>query len=334
MKRFSFLNQLFLAGIIAVLAIGCNKSDDVVVKPTITNLEIGLENSKKAYAGADLHIGAQVAAQNTLENIVVEIHAATAGGWEFSEAFTDGITGAKNAEFHEHIDIPATAAPGSYHIHIKVADRAGNVTEMESDLTIEKKNPAAALIFTEVGGTAEGHGDHFHGLPGTEGASDTVSFDETGAVIANGHLHLDPDGIYKISLKTYNASLAETQNKFIADEATADGYKAFLIGGSFVLNANTTNESGAIFQTRETQYANGIAVVGAAKTTGVISYFKLGHANEGEKEVTFIMRKLNAGVKATITRSDWNRADYTNAFAGTNELALKFEIHAEEGHDH
>jgi hypothetical protein len=45
------------------------------------------------------------------------------------------------------------------------------------------------------------------------------------------------------------------------------------------------------------------------------------------------MRKLNTGVKATITRADWNRADYATAFAGTNELQLKFEIHAEE-HSH
>ncbi len=60
----------------------------------------------------------------------------------------------------------------------------------------------------------------------------------------------------------------------------------------------------------------------------------MGHANQGEKDVQFVMRKLNAGVKATITRVDWNRADYATAFAGANELELKFEIHAEDGHDH
>jgi hypothetical protein len=149
-------------------------------------------------------------------------------------------------------------------------------------------------------------------------------------VISNGHLHPEATGIYRITLKTYDASGNETQNKFIADAGTAEGYKAFLVGGDFVLNPKTTGETGAIFQTRETQYADGTAVTGGAtKTTGVTSYFKAGVDNKSEKDVTFVMRKLNAGVKATITRSDWNRNDYATAFAGTNELELKFEIHAE-----
>lgn len=332
MKSTHVLRNLCLVFLVIAGVVGCKKDKDMVAKPTVENLEIGSGNNKKAFAGSDLHLDADVAAAGILENVVVEIKSTSTGGWQFSEAFTDGITGTRNANFHKHIDIPATVAPGSYRLFFKVADKAGQVTTVESDLTIEKKNPSAALIFTKVSGEGvEGHGDHFHGLGAAiDGAKDTVTFDDKGAVIANGHLHLAATGIYRINLVTYDAAGKETQNKFIADAATADNYKAFLVGGNFVLNANTTGETGALFQTRELQYADGTAVTGGAtKTTGVITWFKAGTDNKTTKNVSFIMRKVNAGVKATITRADWNRTDYATAFAGTNELELKFEIHAE-----
>jgi len=195
----------------------------------------------------------------------------------------------------------------------------------------------AELIFTEVSGDGVyPHGDHFHGLGGAvEGESITVKFDENGIATSNGHLHLEADAVYKIELKAWDYTGKEVQNDFIADKATADQYKAFLIGGDFVLNPDSDDESGAIFQPREQTYADGTAVGGQYETTGILSYFTIGHDNEGPtKEVTYVLRKLNAGVKANITRSDWNRSDYTTAFPGENVLELKFEIHAEHGHHH
>lgn len=334
MKR-SFLGYVSMALLLVAGAIGCKKdNNDLVSKPTIKIVEVGSENNKKAHAGSDLHLEAEIMAAGTIENIVVGIHPKTTGGWEYTKTFTEGYTGTKNATLHEHIDIPLTATPGDYHLHIKVTDKTGQVTEAESELTIELKAPSAALIFTELTGGEDlaAHGDHFHGLgAATEVASVTVTFDEKGVVIANGHLHLKSTSIYKVALKTYDAEGGETQNKFITNEATADNYKAFLIGGSFILNPNTSEETGAIFQPRETEYADGTAVTGSGgvKTTGVTSYFIVGSDNKSEKDVSFVMRKLNTGVKPTVTRLDWNRADYATAFAGSNELELKFEIHAE-----
>ncbi|MBX3253887.1 MAG: DUF4625 domain-containing protein [Chitinophagaceae bacterium] len=314
----------------------CKKDKDTVAKPSINNLEIGLDNNKTGYPGSDIHIEGEIIAPGTIASIKVTIHPESGSGWEFDKTYTEGYAGAKNAEFHEHIDIPANAAVGDYHVHIIITDQKGNTTTAEAELKIEQKDPRAALVFTPITGSGiEPHNDHFDGLGGAvEGTPVTVTFDEDGNAISNGHLHLDPDGIYKISLKTYNANGTETQNQYIADAIAAANYKAFLAGGSFILNIHSTNGKGAIFQTRETQYADGTAVSGAVNTTGVTSYFRVGDDNEGEKEVTFIMRKLNTGVKSTITRTDWNRADYATAFAGTNELELKFEIHAEEEHDH
>ncbi|WAC40289.1 hypothetical protein [Pedobacter sp. SL55] len=194
----------------------------------------------------------------------------------------------------------------------------------------------AELIFTEVDGHA--HGDHFHDLADKAGVAPiVVKFNNKGAAISGGHMHIEAEAVYKIQLKAWDYTGKEVQNDFIANQATADNYKAFLVGGNFILNANTTDESGAIFQPRETTYGDGTAVsgTGGIGTTGVLSYFTVGHSNEGAtKELSFILRKVNAGVKATITRNDWNRVDYANVFGGQDVLKLNFEVHAEEGHLH
>jgi hypothetical protein len=201
----------------------------------------------------------------------------------------------------------------------------------DNDDPIQEGIERAELIFTEVDGHA--HGDHFHDLADKAGATPiVVKFNNKGAAISGGHLHLEAEAVYKLQLKAWDYTGKEVQNDFITNKATADNYKAFLVGGNFVLNANTTDESGAIFQPRETTYGDGTAVSGSGgiATTGVLSYFTIGHSNEGAtKNVSFVLRKVNTGVKATITRADWNRNDYATAFGGQDVLKLNFEIHAE-----
>lgn len=197
----------------------------------------------------------------------------------------------------------------------------------------------AELILTEVSGEGvEAHGDHFHGLTNAvEGEQITIKFNENGIAYSNAHLHLEADAIYKVELKAWDYTGKEVQEIYIANKAIADQYKAFLIGGNFILNANSTNETGAIFQPRELKYGDGTDVTGSGGigTTGIISYFTVGHDNEGStKEVTYVLRKLKSGIKETITRNDWNHDDYASKFAGEDVLKLSFEIHAEEGHNH
>ncbi|WP_437918780.1 hypothetical protein [Sphingobacterium sp. LRF_L2] len=216
---------------------------------------------------------------------------------------------------------------------------ATSLSSCSSDDAVEPQKEGiqrSQITFTEVSGeTVEAHGDHFHGLDaGTEGEKIVVSFDDAGNATENGHLHLEADAVYKMELKVWDYNGKEIQNEFIANKAAADQYKAFIVGGNFILNPNTTDETGAIFQPREVTYADGTAIDGKYEMTGVLSYFTIGHQNEGAKELVFVLRKLDAGVKASIERVDWNREDYEEAFAGENVLTLKFEVHAEEGHDH
>ncbi len=194
------------------------------------------------------------------------------------------------------------------------------------------------ITFTQVTGAAYPHGDHFHGLADAKDSTAiVVKFDANGEATENGHLHLDAEAVYRLDLKAWDHTGREVAADFIANETTANNYKAFLIGGDFILNPNTTNETGAIFQPRETVYGDGVSVTGAAGigTTGILSYFSAGHDNaDKSRDVTFVLRKLQPEVKSKITRLDWNKNDYANLFAGENVLELKFEIHAEHDHNH
>ncbi len=114
----------------------CEKDDDVA-KPTINNLEIGIANNHVAYAGADLHIEAEVEAVNNIDLITVEIHQEEGSSDEIVASY-DEYTGLKNTTFHQHIDIPAETPTGTYHVHITVTDQAGYQTTVEEEIGIQE----------------------------------------------------------------------------------------------------------------------------------------------------------------------------------------------------
>lgn len=131
------INKLSIGLFFVILAFSaCKKDEDVIAKPTITDLEIGSDNNKTAYPGADVHIEASILAPGSIANIKVEIHPESGSGWTFDKTYTEGYEGLKNANLHEHIDIPEDAATGEYDVHITVTDKAGNVAEAASELNI------------------------------------------------------------------------------------------------------------------------------------------------------------------------------------------------------
>ncbi|WP_192349607.1 hypothetical protein [Algoriphagus sp. Y33] len=197
----------------------------------------------------------------------------------------------------------------------------------------------SSLVFTEISGGDDlgAHGDHFHGIgSATEGESFTVEFDAEGNAVSGGHLHLDPDGIYKLELQAWDYQGNRVEGDFLKDKATADLYKAFLVGGDLILNPDTDDETGAIFQPREQTYGDETAVSGKYETTGILSYFTIGEANEGGTiMISYILREFDSPeTKGLVERTDWNSSDYTSKFAGKDVLTLDFEIHAEHEHDH
>jgi hypothetical protein len=129
---------LFLALSIPVLFEACSDDDEVVPPPSITAVEIGSDNSKIGYAGSDFHIDATINAPGGIANVQVEIHPESGTGWEYDSVYTEGLSGLKNATFHKHIDIPATAAVGHYHLHIIVTDNNGVKEDIEEEIEIKE----------------------------------------------------------------------------------------------------------------------------------------------------------------------------------------------------
>ncbi|HBX46589.1 DUF4625 domain-containing protein [Limibacterium fermenti] len=113
----------------------CEK-EDVLSKPVISGLEVGLNNSKIGYIGDDLHIEAEIVAEGLIDKIEVEIHPEGGDGKEITVIYTKHA-GSRNATLHEHIDIPADAVPGEYHLHLTVTDKAGNSTTVEEHVELK-----------------------------------------------------------------------------------------------------------------------------------------------------------------------------------------------------
>ena len=123
--------------------ISCQK-DEEIKAPEFTVFELGYDNSGTAVIGEDLHIDAEIFAEGKVSDVRVTIHhegdhlktILVDEEWEYDSTYTTNYTGAKNIDFHEHIDIPATAEAGDYHFHIIVTDMEGNRTEKEAELEI------------------------------------------------------------------------------------------------------------------------------------------------------------------------------------------------------
>lgn len=111
--------------------------DDLPAKPSITLTEVGHDNAKHCHPGHDLHLEADVVAEGLIQRIDVDIHEENGGSFKIEKSYTDGkYIGIRNTEFHEHIDIPAEAPLGEYHLHFTVTDKNGQQTTVESELNI------------------------------------------------------------------------------------------------------------------------------------------------------------------------------------------------------
>lgn len=144
--KFKTLAIFFTVAIMAIFS-SCEKDDDVVPKPVIREIELGIGDSHVAYIGADLHIQAEIVAEGKIDKITVEIHQEEGSGEEI-EAEYDEFVGLKNTTFHKHVDIPVTTVAGTYHFHLTVTDQEGNSTTLEEEITIEELADEEAPVLT------------------------------------------------------------------------------------------------------------------------------------------------------------------------------------------
>lgn len=127
----------------AMLISSCDKTGS---KPEIDFHELGIENSKTALIGEELHMDAEIEAENKIDRIEIaiqpeDVHKKSTGSsevsveWEFDTVYT-GSSGLRNTYFHEDIDIPGNAGPGHYRFHFSVTDLEGYQTTYEDELEL------------------------------------------------------------------------------------------------------------------------------------------------------------------------------------------------------
>ncbi|MEL4307721.1 DUF4625 domain-containing protein [Joostella sp. CR20] len=106
----------------------------------ITISDVSIDSS--VARGSDLHAEFMINAVNGVHNILVDIHAhglTLAEGeveWDFEQTYEEGYHELTEVEFHEHIDVPATAPAGEYHMSITIEDENGNTTTFESHIDV------------------------------------------------------------------------------------------------------------------------------------------------------------------------------------------------------
>jgi hypothetical protein len=141
-------NKIFIAvfSVILIVSVSCNKEEDIS-SPEIMRGELGYDNSGTVTLGDELHMEFEIDADGKVEMISVEIHhegehkslstVMDEMEWEFDSVYTDSkYVGARNIEFHEHIDIPMEAEAGEYHFHLMVRDMEGNTSSYEDELEL------------------------------------------------------------------------------------------------------------------------------------------------------------------------------------------------------
>jgi len=155
----------FLPLLLTVFLFACEKKEDasaLIEKPALTINEVGAKNSKVAYPGHDLHIDADISAPGKIRNVKLQITLAeTDFGWDFVKTYTTGYEGAKNANFHVHVDVPENARPGIYTLLLIVTDEHGEKAREKVDF--EVKRDAALPTITGLSLTPTSSDLHFSG---------------------------------------------------------------------------------------------------------------------------------------------------------------------------
>ena len=92
--------------------------------------------------GNDFHAEFLVGAVHGIHSITLDIHAhgiepgAGEVEWHLEQVFEEGYHGLTEVEFHEHIDVPATAPAGEYHMVFTIEDEQGNTRSLDAHLVV------------------------------------------------------------------------------------------------------------------------------------------------------------------------------------------------------
>ncbi|MEP3836921.1 MAG: DUF4625 domain-containing protein [Algibacter sp.] len=112
----------------------------IEIMDTITLSNFSIDSS--VARGEDFHAEFMILAVNGIHSITVDIHAhgldlaEDEQEWDFETEYLEGYHEETEVEFHQHIDVPATAPAGEYHMLFTVEDEDGNTKAYETHIDI------------------------------------------------------------------------------------------------------------------------------------------------------------------------------------------------------
>ena len=138
-SKYLFTYLLIFSAIIVFVA--CNDDDDV--KPVISNLEVGHDDT--LHVGEGVHIEFEVLDNERLDYYRIMIHEegehkaviVDEVEWDFDSTFTE-ISGLRNYTVHHdnEVVVPEGTHLGEYHFELIVVDEAGNTAELEREVVV------------------------------------------------------------------------------------------------------------------------------------------------------------------------------------------------------
>ena len=134
---------------VGLMFTACDNDDDKPAKPVVEIHELGDghhgaaqikafaddDDDHTAVIGEDLHIDAEIVAEGKIAKIIVELHSEDTDD-ELEVEFEGKYVGTKNADFHEHVDIPGNFTAGEYHFHLEVVDMEGQTGKDEAHIDL------------------------------------------------------------------------------------------------------------------------------------------------------------------------------------------------------
>ncbi|MNK17566.1 hypothetical protein D3C87_357580 [compost metagenome] len=136
-KNYLIITFLLLAGTFSA----CKKDNEEIeiANPTLSNVEIGYANNKRAIRGRDFHLNADVIAGTKITTVEVKILQKTnqkyTDNWKL-ELTWEEFRGTKNTNVHKHFTIPKEAPEGTYDFLFIVNDENGSRLELKEDFII------------------------------------------------------------------------------------------------------------------------------------------------------------------------------------------------------
>ncbi len=158
-------NKVLLVALLFTTVFNACKKDNTeemeLSAPTISNLEIGLNNNEIGVIGQDFHFNADIIAGDKIELVQIKIQQRAGETYEKPwnyEVKWEQYKGSKNTTIHKHFDIPTDAVEGKYDFIITVTDQNSSKLELKNSITIYKAanvpvNPSASIFNLHANGS-------------------------------------------------------------------------------------------------------------------------------------------------------------------------------------